>query len=584
MKTHAKTLRFAIYARVSTEQQAEHGGSLDVQESELRKAVTRFGGEVAAVYKGQEHATPGYTRNMFDQMLHDVETGKVNAVIVVDASRWTRDSKKNADAITHLQKHGAKFYDVNREYVLDNDEDLLILGMFSEMHRYVARLYAKKAKFTRLERARRGWPHSGEYPYGRVLQNESANRQATNAIWELDQEKYRLARKMYHLYIKEGQTWGQLGKTMRMNPETVRRILQFQSGSEWVRRFNDPTTGSIVEVRTPIPPLLTAEEINLIKERAKENQMTRSGWADRKRHYPLAHYVRCSNPACGGSSLSGHQTYDKGKAYSYYKHLTRNRHVSDCVSSVSADLLETEILSRLGSFLSSTKELESAIHNALAKSNLNHDALIAEQKRLTQAMTKKRRALDRLTQEMARQLEENPVVADSIREMTSQIANEITQLKDQLLETEGELKIIEIPADLNDKISEVRKLFKAWNGKVVMHWPPEAQRLLVKMFFGPTRPRFDRKSVGVKANDRGIFVRKVKDDLGEYWVYEAKGLLGDISGALTGFPSVYDRYYDEHWHGSVNKEELGEIARSVELGTSGSRFRVSLAASIRARW
>jgi len=512
-------------------------------------------------------------------MLRDVSSKLINAIIVVDASRWTRDSAKNADAIAHLQKHGARFFDVTREYILDNEEDLFILGVFSAMHRYVAGLYVKKGKLTRLERARRGWPHSDSLPYGRVLKNNDANRQATDAIWALDPNKYQLARKMYNLYIEEALTWGQVGKAMSMNPETVRRILQLHSGSKWIRHFNDPTTNSFVEVQTEIPSLLTEEEISRVKERAKNNQMTREGWTERKRQYPLANYVRCSNPDCGWSSLSGHQTLNKGKEYAYYIHLPRNRHNTNCISSIPAELLESEILSRLGDFISNSKELESAIHSALATSEHDRESLLTAQDKITQDIAKKQRAIDRLVKDMALNLEDNVEVAESIRKATAEFAGEIGNAKKQLIQIQQQLKIIKIPSDLKSKIATVRHLFKSWNGKMAMHWPPEAQRLLVQLFFGSSCPRFDRESVGIKANTRGIFVRKVKGEMGEYWVYEAKGLLGSIGGALTGFPALYDRHYAEQWNERPTEANLGGIVRSLDSGAGSLQFRVSQRAS-----
>ena len=82
---------------------------------------------------------------------------------------------------------------------------------------------------------------------------------------------------------------------------------------------------------------------------------------------------------------------------------------------------------------------------------------------------------------------------------------------------------------------------------------------------------------------RGIFLRKVKDDSGEHWLYEAKGIFGDLQGALTCLPYVYDKYRDENIHSSMSLDSLASLAEVVNSSTEGTPFRVSLGASTRER-
>ena len=114
-----------------------------------------------------------------------------------------------------------------------------------------------------------------------------------------------------------------------------------------------------------------------------------------------------------------------------------------------------------------------------------------------------------------------------------------------------------------------------------MHWPYEAQRQLVKLFFGEGSTRFDRVRVGVRSNERGIFVRKEKNENGEYLVYEARGMLGYFQGALSRVEAVTDRYNDENFSRSMTVNQVSQLAHTVEGIPDGILSRVSRPASRR---
>jgi site-specific DNA recombinase len=83
-------LKFAALIRVSTEKQESKGESLRTQETQIKNAVALLGGKIVVTYAGQEHATPGWEREQLTKLLKDAPTGKFNAVILADATRWLR--------------------------------------------------------------------------------------------------------------------------------------------------------------------------------------------------------------------------------------------------------------------------------------------------------------------------------------------------------------------------------------------------------------------------------------------------------------------------------------------------------------
>ena len=106
-------LRFAPLIRVSTEPMAVKGKSLRTQTAQIQQYVKSLEGIIpdnCRVYSGQEHATPEQERQKLDALLKDSSNGKFDAVIVCDASRWSRDNLKSKEGLNILRNNGTRFF------------------------------------------------------------------------------------------------------------------------------------------------------------------------------------------------------------------------------------------------------------------------------------------------------------------------------------------------------------------------------------------------------------------------------------------------------------------------------------------
>jgi site-specific DNA recombinase len=116
-------LRFAPLIRVSTESQATRGESLRTQTTQITQYVKSLNGIIPDncwKYSGQEHATPEQERAKLSKLLEDSAKGKFDAVIVCDASRWSRDNRKSKEGLQILRNNGVKFFVGTMEYDLFN--------------------------------------------------------------------------------------------------------------------------------------------------------------------------------------------------------------------------------------------------------------------------------------------------------------------------------------------------------------------------------------------------------------------------------------------------------------------------------
>lgn len=99
--------KVALYIRVSTEEQAKHGYSLEVQEKELKEFCKIKGWEITRSYidKGKT-ATTTQGRDGYDMMLKHAEEGQFNIILFKWWSRLFRNQAQLAMMLPRFKKEG----------------------------------------------------------------------------------------------------------------------------------------------------------------------------------------------------------------------------------------------------------------------------------------------------------------------------------------------------------------------------------------------------------------------------------------------------------------------------------------------
>lgn len=567
--------RVALYARVSTEAQEDEGQSLSTQVAQMQGAAARLGAEVVKVYQIQESAMPGQARTSLTQLMKDAAGGLFDAVMVCKLDRLARA----IDVLTHvenqLRQFGIDLYEGADKHNLMSAEGRLTRGMQALIGEYAVNRLKWSACLSRLERAQRGWPHSGSLPWGREVVAAKDRRNA-DAQWVLNELKAQQVQQMYRCYIDDGLNLAQAAARFGMHPETFRRVLVDQSGCIWDRTFLDPTTGQKVSVSTRLPQLLDDEQIARVKERAKQNQMERVGWTSKRREYPLSHYLRCPNLECGWSNLSGHVSTDRrsGQDRPYYVHMYKKKQCG-CTNYVPADDLEFEIFSRLGELISDSRHLAAAIRATVMEKPEDTLRLEVELQRVVGEQKRARRTLENA---MAVLIEERGSEAAAIakRKVGEQEAL-LSSFAEQAAQIEASLKVTRLPLDFTARIEQLTSRLSGLHGLAAAFWPHEAKRALLALFFGgPKSTRFDRTADRQKSQERGIFVTQHLDEDGKrYWTYEARGVIANLSGAITRVVDLYDRHVGLEMHSSISQADLEDLSGLADRLEGYLHFRVS---------
>ena len=107
----AKVIRVALYIRVSHDEQAKHGLSLDAQIKALKKYANEHGWKIVDVY-----ADEGITarkklskRKEFQRLMSDVKADKIDMIIFIKLDRWFRNVPDYYKTQEILDEHGVNW-------------------------------------------------------------------------------------------------------------------------------------------------------------------------------------------------------------------------------------------------------------------------------------------------------------------------------------------------------------------------------------------------------------------------------------------------------------------------------------------
>lgn len=112
-----KILRTAVYVRVSTEQQAKNGDSVDEQKSTCLDYVKQHENLVLAdTYVDEGISGQKLERGEFQRLMDDVCDGKIDLIIFTKLDRWFRSLRHYLNTQEILQKYGVDWIAVSQPF------------------------------------------------------------------------------------------------------------------------------------------------------------------------------------------------------------------------------------------------------------------------------------------------------------------------------------------------------------------------------------------------------------------------------------------------------------------------------------
>ena len=185
--------RAALYARVSTEEQAMHGVSLDAQKERLLQYAEENGLTVVDLYVDEGiSARKRYTRRPeFMRMLEDVKQGKIDVILFVKLDRWFRNIADYYEVQSILDRYKVQWIATEEEYDTTTANGRLALNIKLAIAQDESDRTSERIKFVFSNMVKEGRVITGKTPIGYKIENKHL---------VIDEETAPLAKDVFETY------------------------------------------------------------------------------------------------------------------------------------------------------------------------------------------------------------------------------------------------------------------------------------------------------------------------------------------------------------------------------------------------
>lgn len=185
--------RAAIYGRVSTgsEEQQE---SIKVQNEALHKYAEEHGYKVISKYFDEGYSGTGFERPGIKYLKEDIESAKINMILVKDLSRVGRNNSHTLLFLDYLSDHNVRLVAINDSYDSFEDQDDMV-GIKTWMNELYSRELSRKIKFSLKHKKKAGEYLTAFAPFG--------YKKSTIVRNKLEKDYYaaKVVKDMFDLYI-----------------------------------------------------------------------------------------------------------------------------------------------------------------------------------------------------------------------------------------------------------------------------------------------------------------------------------------------------------------------------------------------
>lgn len=313
---------YALYTRVSTEDQATKEGSLVSQAQRLMEYLEYS--KVSngyLIYQDEGSGKDTKKRSGFRKMMEDIEAGKVKAVVCTEISRVSRSVIDFQQFMKVCEKNCVGFVSLREKFDTTTSQGKLIMSIFSSLAQFESEQIAERTSANLRARSRRGL-FNGGFIYGYKPRKEQ------RGYLDIEESEAFLVKKIYEKYL----AFGSYSKvTLWLNDQGYR----FRNGKKWNKNtvlmiLRNPAyiaKRKIEGVLLPMlwNPILDEEIWNQVQDILKRNYGMRK---NSRKHQESHCFLFRGLIFCGkceslleSSSGINHQ----GKKYFYYRHSHRSR-------------------------------------------------------------------------------------------------------------------------------------------------------------------------------------------------------------------------------------------------------------------
>lgn len=231
-------MRAALYIRVSTQEQAQEGFSINAQKVSLIKYCESMEYTIADIYIDDGYSAKDTNRPMLQQLLADAEERLFDTVIVHKLDRFSRNVGNMYELVERLQKLGISFQSKQEKFDTGTPMGRAVMGILSVLAQWERETIAERVRFGVEQMVREGKRPGSVLPYGYTSEAEIIPEEAS------------MIRQIRELYMS-GLGYHSIAK--KLNREGYLR-----RGSEWTQAtvsytLENPYYAGIIRMGTKLP-------------------------------------------------------------------------------------------------------------------------------------------------------------------------------------------------------------------------------------------------------------------------------------------------------------------------------------------
>ena len=299
-------MRVACYCRVSTEEQAVHGLSIEAQKAALTAWAANHFIMDWYVDLGVSARKSILKRPELQRLLKDVEAGKIDLIAFTKLDRWTRNIREYYKAQDILDAHNVAWRAINEDYETETASGRLKVNIMLAVAQDEADRTSERIKAVFDDKRRRGLAPTGSVPKGISLVDGKDVPSADAPI----------IKELFNAYISE-----------RSARAIAPRFGYTAEGIKWVLKNHRYVDAGVIDSSTYEP----VQEI--LKTRSQRH-------TSRNRTFLFTGLMFCS---CG-SRLAGAAVPGKNREYYYYRCISHTQNKPCPGTYISEDKVEAFLL------------------------------------------------------------------------------------------------------------------------------------------------------------------------------------------------------------------------------------------------
>jgi DNA invertase Pin-like site-specific DNA recombinase len=209
-------MRAALYVRVSTEDQAKEGFSLDAQTKRLEASCRVRGWIISDVYRDDGYSGRNTGRPEYKRMM--AESEKWDVLLVLKMDRIHRDSVNFTIMMDDLRRKGKEFNSVQEKFDTETAMGRFAMDIMQRIAQLESEQIGERVKIGRTRKAKYGAGNMGSgHPYGYVYERGSLT------VVEYEAE---VVRDIYYMHSE--------GRSLRSIADTLNNsLIRPKRGGRW---------------------------------------------------------------------------------------------------------------------------------------------------------------------------------------------------------------------------------------------------------------------------------------------------------------------------------------------------------------